>query len=66
MNRNLKILDKFDKKVNIYGLISNMGARVYQILNGSPVLPGITEKDPVHIVMEEFLKMGEGENEKLL
>jgi len=59
MNRNLKLLDRFDKKVNIYELICNMANRVYQILNGSPVSVSTKEKDPVQIAMEEFLERGE-------
>jgi len=60
MNRNLKLLDRFDKKVNIYELICNMAERVYQILNGAPVAITRTKgKDPVQIAMEEFLGQGE-------
>jgi len=62
MNRNLKLLDRFDKKVNIYELICNMAERVYQILNGATVSIDTKEKDPVQIAMEEFLEQGE-ENE---
>ena len=59
MNINLKLLDKFDKTVNIYELICKLAERVHQILNGSPVPPDIKEKDPVQIAMEELLAKGE-------
>ena len=59
MNINLKLLDKFDKTVNIYELICKLAKRVHQILNGAPVSLNIKEKDPVQIAMEELLAKGE-------
>lgn len=59
MNKNLKLLDKFDKKFNIYELICKLSERAHQILNGAPVPQGIKEKDPVQIVMEELLEKGD-------
>ncbi|MGI6595560.1 MAG: DNA-directed RNA polymerase subunit omega [Elusimicrobia bacterium] len=59
MNKNIKLLDKYDKKENIYKLVQLMANRVYQILNGAAVSPTIKEKDPIQIVMEEFLEQAE-------
>ncbi|HOL22649.1 MAG TPA: DNA-directed RNA polymerase subunit omega [bacterium] len=59
MNRNIKLLDKFDKKANIYELICRLAERTHQILNGAPVSIETKEKDPVQIAMEEFLERGE-------
>ncbi|MCX8082587.1 MAG: DNA-directed RNA polymerase subunit omega [bacterium] len=60
MNRNIKLLDKFDKKANIYELICKLAERAHQVLNGAPVSSNIKEKDPIQNVMEEFLEYGEG------
>jgi DNA-directed RNA polymerase subunit K/omega len=55
MNKNIKLLDRFDKKENIYELVYQLAERVHQILNGAAVSSTTKEKDPVQIVMEEFL-----------
>ncbi|HDD64940.1 MAG TPA: hypothetical protein ENF61_02370 [Firmicutes bacterium] len=55
MNRNLKVLDKFDNKVNIYELIVDRAERAHNILNGAPPLVNIKEDSITQIVMEEVL-----------
>lgn len=55
MNRNLKVLDKFDNKVNIYELIVDRAERAHDILNGAPPLVNIKEDSITQIVMEEVL-----------
>lgn len=55
MNRNLRLLDRFDKERNIYELICRLAERVHSIINGSAVFVETTETDPVQIAMEELL-----------
>ncbi len=55
MNRNLKVLDKFDKKVNIYELIVRRAERAHDILNGAAPAVNIKENSIPQIVMEEVI-----------
>jgi len=56
MKSNLKVLDKFDKKENIYKLIVQYAERAHNIINGA--IPDIEKEDTsvINIVMEEHLK----------
>ncbi len=56
MNINAAILDKFDKKENIYELILKQAERAHAVLNGAT---GAAKPDSFSIhrtVMEEFLR----------
>ncbi len=56
MNRNLKLLDKVDKKENIYRVIAILSKRAHDLISGAPAGVEIDVDEPAQIVMEEFLE----------
>ncbi len=58
MDKNLKLLDKFDRQKNVYELICKMSERVHSIMKGNAVSPENRESNPVQIAMGEFLNDG--------
>ncbi len=58
MEKNLKLLDKFDRDRNIYELICKLSDRAHGIMSGNSVSPETRESNPVQIAMEEFLFEG--------
>lgn len=65
MNKNLKILDKVDKKENIYDLITKLSKRAHEIISGA--VPNIELKSkntsPQLVVLEEYLMKERLKNE---
>ncbi|MCM8769308.1 MAG: hypothetical protein NC911_06505 [Candidatus Omnitrophica bacterium] len=57
MNINTKILDRYDRQMNIYQLILKLAERAHQLLEGATGLVEIGNTDPSspRLVMEEFL-----------
>lgn len=55
MDKNLRLLDKFDRQRNVYELICRLAERVHLIMNGNAVSPENKESNPVQIAMAEFL-----------
>jgi len=55
MDKNLRLLDKFDRQRNVYELICRLAERVHSIMNGNAVSPENKESNPVQIAMAEFL-----------
>ena len=53
MNKNLKLLDKFDKNSNMYELICKLARKTHSIINGAGVSTDSKEYDPIRVVMEE-------------
>jgi len=60
MNRNLKLLDRVDKKGNIYRVVSILSKRAHELISGAPAGVEIDVEEPAQIVMEEFLKKDKG------
>ncbi len=60
MEKNLRLLDKFDRQSNIYELICRLAERAHAIMKGKAVSSDIKESNPVQIAMKEFL---DGETE---
>jgi len=60
MNRNLKLLDRVDKKENIYRIVALLSKRTHDLISGAPPEVGIDIDEPAQIVMEEFLRKEEG------
>ncbi|GEM_PF-1150549 len=61
MNLNLKILDRYDYRVNIYKLVIQLAERAHAITNGAPVQVEISETElgSCQLVEMEFLAKGE-------
>jgi len=64
MNKNLKLLDKFDKNSNMYELICRLAEKTHFVINGAAASPESKEHDPIQIVMEEAAMDGKAETEK--
>ena len=60
MDRNLKLLDRFDRDKNIYELICRLAARAHSIMSGSAASFETKETDPIQLAMEEPLQTEEG------
>ena len=58
MDKNLRLLDKFDRDTNVYELICKLADRTHAIMSGNAVSPETRESNPVQIAMEEFLLDG--------
>ena len=63
MNINAAILDKYDKKKNIYELILRQAERAHAVMNGAPSVAKPDNFNIHRLVMEEFLQP-EGEKPK--
>jgi len=61
MNLNLKILDRYDHRVNIYKLVIQLAERAHAITNGAPVQVEISQAElgSCQLVEMEFLAKGE-------
>lgn len=55
MNRNLNLLDRVDKKENIYRVIVVLSKRAHLLISGAPPEVETDLIDPAQIVIEEFL-----------
>ncbi|MBN1444747.1 MAG: hypothetical protein JW957_01405 [Candidatus Omnitrophica bacterium] len=64
MNKNLKLLDKFDKNSNMYELICRLAERTHLVINGAEAADESKEHDPIQIVMEKAVLDGKAEAEK--
>ncbi len=64
MNKNLKLLDKFDKNSNMYELICRLAEKTHSVINGGGASAESREHDPIQIVMEEAALDGKTEAEK--
>ena len=64
MNKNLKLLDKFDKNSNMYELICRLADRTHSVINGAGASAESRENDPIQVVMEEAAMDGKAEAEK--
>lgn len=60
MNRNLKLLDRVDKKENIYRIVTILSKRAHDLISGAPPGIEIDVDEPAQIVMEEFLRKEKG------
>ncbi|MCD6221547.1 DNA-directed RNA polymerase subunit omega [bacterium] len=60
MDRNLKLLDRVDKKENIYRVIAFLSKRAHELISGGPAGVEIDVDEPAQIVMEEFLEKEKG------
>lgn len=58
MDKNLRLLDKFDRQSNVYELICKLADRTHSIMNGNAGSSEVEESNPVQIAMEEFLSDG--------
>jgi len=56
MNRNLKLLDRVDKKENIYCIATILSKRAHDLISGAPAGVEINVDEPAQVVMEEFLR----------
>jgi DNA-directed RNA polymerase subunit K/omega len=64
MNINAAILDKFDKKKNIYELILRQAERAHAVMNGAPSVVKPDNFNIHRLVMEEFLQPEETEKKE--
>jgi len=60
MNRNLKLLDRVDKKENIYRIVTILSRRTHDLISGALTGVEIDVDEPAQIVMEEFLRKEKG------
>jgi len=57
MNKNLELLDKTDKKENIYSIIVILSKKIHEILSGAPIKVKANEDyNLIDIIIEEFLQ----------